>query len=103
VNILFKRIYINLIGSLSIKIKKNHYFLFIKNKATLLTFVYFIKLKDKTLNKFIKFKKKYENLTNKKLKVIRADRGREFNSKDVKDFGKTYGISIQYSAPYVYA
>ena len=82
----FEQIYINLSGKLLIEIKENYYFLFIKNKATLLVFVYSLKIKHKIFKKLSIFKKKYKNLINKKFKLIKANKDGKFDLKVIKKF-----------------
>ena len=40
--------------------------------------MYLIKRKDETLEKFVLYKAEVENLFNKKIKLIRSDRGGEY-------------------------
>jgi hypothetical protein len=45
------------------------------------TWMYLIKTKDEVFGKFQEFKAEVENLTNKKIKMLISDNGREYNSK----------------------
>jgi len=47
------------------------------------TWIYFLKSKDEVFSKFKEFKAQVENLTNRKIKVLRSDNGGEYNSKDL--------------------
>ena len=73
VSIFLHRIHVDLVGPLPTGLRGNQYFLSIKDEAMLLAFIYPIKSKDETHDKIKEFKAKYENLTEKRLKVIRAD------------------------------
>ena len=73
-------------GRLPTEIRESHYFLSIKDKATLLAFIYSLKIKDEALKKLSIFKKKYKNLTDKKFKLIRANKSGKFDLKAIKKF-----------------
>jgi hypothetical protein len=45
------------------------------------TWLYLLKTKDEVFNKFQEFKAEIENLTNKKIKMLRTDNGGEYTSK----------------------
>jgi hypothetical protein len=45
-----------------------------------------LKTKDEVFNKFQEFKEEIENLTNKKIKTLRADNGGEYTSKEFFSF-----------------
>jgi hypothetical protein len=45
------------------------------------TWIYFINTKDEAFNKFQELKAQVENLTGKKIKVLRKDNGGEYTSK----------------------
>jgi hypothetical protein len=50
------------------------------------TWIYFLKAKDEVFNKFQEFKVLVENLSERKIKVLRFDNGGEYTSKELKDF-----------------
>jgi transposase InsO family protein len=75
------RIHVDLVGPLPTGLRGNQYF----------------------LKKIKEFKSKYENLTEKRLKVIRADRGTEFISKAIDSWNSEQRILMEYSAVYVSA
>lgn len=64
------------------------------------TEVYFLKHKSEA-TKYIKEYVRYvENKFEKKIKIIRSDNGREYITKELKDFLIEHGTRIQYTAPY---
>lgn len=56
------------------------------------TYVYLIRTKDGVLENFKIYKAKVENQLNKKIKALRSDWGREYNSNIFLDFYKENGI-----------
>jgi transposase InsO family protein len=56
------------------------------------TWLYLLKTKDEVFNKFQEFKAEIENLTNKKIKMLRTDNGGEYTSKKFAAFCKSAGI-----------
>lgn len=63
-------------------------------------FVYFLKSKSETIDKFIEFKALVENQMNRKIKVFRTDNGTEYLSNEFVKFFKLSGIHHQLTAPY---
>ena len=61
------------------------------------TWVYFMKNKDEV---FSKFNALIENHTEKKIKTIRLDNGREFTSNEFKELCKESRIKRELSTPY---
>ena len=59
-----------------------------------------MKDKDGFFNRFQEFKAQIENLTRKKIKVLRSDNGRESSSNDLSDFCKEVGIDRELTFPY---
>lgn len=57
--------------------------------------IYFLKNKSDTFSKFKQFKAEAEKQSAKYIKVLRSDRGGEYNSKDFIDFCKQHGIIMQ--------
>jgi transposase InsO family protein len=49
------------------------------------TWIYFLKAKDEVFNKFQEFKALVENLSGRKIKVLRSDNGGEYTSNEFKD------------------
>jgi len=57
-----------------------------------MTFGYLLKHKDQTFNRFKDFKASVENQTNLKIKMLRSDKGGEYNSNEFNAFWTKYGI-----------
>jgi transposase InsO family protein len=64
------------------------------------TWIYFLKAKSEVFNKFKEFKALVENLSEKKIKILRSDNGGEFTSDEFKAFCKEVGIKRELSTPY---
>jgi hypothetical protein len=64
------------------------------------TWLYLLKTKDEVFNKFQEFKAEIENLTNKKIKTLRTDNGREYTSKEFVAFCKSIGIRRELTVPH---
>ena len=62
-----------------------YYVLFIDDHSRK-TWIYFLKHKDGVLAKFQEFKARVENLTGRKIKVLRSDNGGEYTSKEFINF-----------------
>lgn len=63
-------------------------------------FVYFLKNKDETFEKFREFKTMVECQTGKKIKVLRSDNGTEFVNNNFDTYLKQHGIVRQLTVPY---
>jgi transposase InsO family protein len=59
-----------------------------------------LKTKDGVLARFKEFKAQVENLTRRKIKVLRSDNGGEYTSRDFSDFCIEAGIKREYTVPY---
>jgi hypothetical protein len=59
-----------------------------------------LKAKIEVFNKFKEFKALVENLSEKKIKILRLDNGGEFTSDEFKTFCKEVGIKRELSTPY---
>lgn len=55
-------------------------------------FGYLLEHKDQTFDRFKNFKALVENQTNFKIKMLRSDNGREYNSNELNAFCAKYGI-----------
>jgi hypothetical protein len=76
-----------------------YYVLFI-NDHSRKTWIYFLKTKDGALARFQEFKARVENLTERRIKVLRSDNGGEYTSRDFSDFCIEVGIKRDYIVPY---
>ena len=77
----------------------NKYFITFVDDSTKYCYVYLLKSKDEAIEKFFLYKNKVENQLNKKLKVLRSDRGGEYESPFV-DFCAQHGIIHETTTPY---
>ena len=78
---------------------KNYFITFIDDYSKY-CYVYLLHSKDEALNSFKTYKAEVENQLEKKIKVIRSDRGGEYESATFSDFCAQYGIVHQTTAPY---
>ena len=78
---------------------KNYFITFIDDYSKY-CYVYLLHSKDEALNSFKTYKAEVENQLEKKIKVIRSDRGGEYESAAFSDFCVQYGIVHQTTAPY---
>jgi len=62
--------------------------------------IYFLKSKDEVFKKFKEFKAIIENLSERKIKILRSDTGGEFTSNEFKYFCKEVEIKREFSTPY---
>ena len=69
----------------------NKYFITFIDDNTKLCYVYLLKSKDEAIEKFKVYKSEVENQLNKKIKVLRSDRGGEYVS-PFEEFCATHGI-----------
>jgi transposase InsO family protein len=76
-----------------------YYVLFIDDHCRK-TWIYFLKNKDGVLAKFQEFKSQVENLTGRKIKVLRSDNGGEYTSKEFINFCIEAGIKRELTVPY---
>jgi hypothetical protein len=64
------------------------------------TWIYFLKEKSEVFSKFKEFKALVENLSEKKIKILRLDNGGEFTSDDFKSFCREVEIKRELTSPY---
>jgi hypothetical protein len=64
------------------------------------TWVYFLKSKDEVFSKFKEFKALIENLSERKIKILRSDNGGEYTSKEFVNYCKDVGIKRDLTTPY---
>jgi transposase InsO family protein len=62
--------------------------------------IYFLKTKDEVFSKFKEFKALIENLSERKIKILRSDNGGEYTSKEFVNFCKDVGIKREFTTPY---
>jgi transposase InsO family protein len=65
-----------------------------------MTWIYFLKSKDEVFSKFKKFKGLMENLSERKIKILRLDNGGEYTSKEFMNFCRDVGIKRELTTPY---
>ncbi|KAL0463243.1 UNVERIFIED_CONTAM: Retrovirus-related Pol polyprotein from transposon TNT 1-94 [Sesamum latifolium] len=63
-------------------------------------YVFLMKNKDEALDKFILFKVEAEIQTGKKLKRLRSDKGRDYESSKFNEYCQTFGIIHEETPPY---
>ncbi|GJZ63797.1 retrovirus-related pol polyprotein from transposon TNT 1-94, partial [Tanacetum coccineum] len=63
-------------------------------------YVYLINTKNEALNMFKTYKAEVENQLDEKIKILRSDRGGEYESNDFAEFCFTFGIVNQTTSPY---
>jgi transposase InsO family protein len=64
------------------------------------TWVYFLKSKDEVFSKFKEFKVLIENLSERKIKILRSDNGGEYTSEEFANFCKYVRIKRELTTPY---
>jgi transposase InsO family protein len=64
------------------------------------TWVYFSKTKDEVLENFKEFKDLVENLSKRKIKILRSDNGGECTSNEFGSFCRDAGIKRELTTPY---
>ena len=64
------------------------------------TWIYFLKGKDEVFSKFKEYKALVENLSEKKIKILRSDNSGEFIGSDFKNLCIKDGIKRELTTPY---
>jgi transposase InsO family protein len=64
------------------------------------TWLYFLKSKDEVFSEFKEFKALIENISKRKIKILRSDNGGEYTSKEFVNFCKDVGIKRELTNPY---
>ena len=77
----------------------NKYFITIIDDSTKYCYVYLLKSKNEVVEKFVLYKNEVENQLNKKIKVLRSDRGGEYES-PIVDVCAQHGIIHEIRTPY---
>ena len=76
------------------------YFFLLVDDFSRFMWVFFLKGKDEALQAFKNFRVLVENGSERKIKVLRTDRGGEFNSNEFKEFCEGAGIERHFTTPY---
>ena len=79
---------------------KKYFVTFIDEYYSKYCYVYLLTSKDETLNVFKAYKAEVENQLGKKVKVLRSNRGGEYESLSLSKFCEVNGIIHQTTAPY---
>ncbi|KAJ9544786.1 hypothetical protein OSB04_024493 [Centaurea solstitialis] len=77
----------------------NKFFITFIDDCTKYCYIYLLKSKDETIEKFVLYKNEVENHHNKRIKVLRSDRGGEYVS-PFAEFCGNNGIRQEFTAPY---
>jgi transposase InsO family protein len=64
------------------------------------TWVYLLKSKDELFSIFKEFKALIENISERKIKILRSDNGGEYTSKEFVNYCKDVGIKRELTTPY---
>ena len=78
----------------------NRYFTTFIDDYSRYTYVYLMKHKDEVFDKFKLYKSIVENQKEKKIKILRSDRGGEYFSANFTSFFEEHGIIHQRTSPY---
>ena len=76
------------------------YFITFVDDHSRYTYVYLMRTKDEAFEMFKRYKSEVENQKEKKVKVLRSDRGGEYFPEEFSKFCEEHGIIHQTSAPY---
>jgi len=94
-------VHTNLCGPMQEKsVAGSLYFLTFIDDFSRKIWVYFIKYKSETFSKFKEFKAEAEKQSGKFIKVLRSDKGGEYESNEFIDFCKQHGIKKQTTTSY---
>jgi transposase InsO family protein len=88
-------------GSVSVpSLGKSVYYVSFIDDFSRNTWIYFLKKKYEVFDRFKEFKALVENQTEKRIKVLRIDNGREFCGNEFEEFSKKCGIERKNTTPY---
>ena len=88
-------------GTLSVKTYDNkEYFITFINDYSKYIYVYLISTKSEALNYFKKYRAEVERQLGRNIKVLRTDRGGEYNSKEFNLYCQEHGIKRHMTMPY---
>jgi transposase InsO family protein len=76
------------------------YYVYFIDDYSYKTWVYFLNSKDEVLGKFKEFKSLVENLSEKKIKILRSDNGGEYTSNEFGRFCIDVRIKRELATPY---
>lgn len=76
------------------------YFITFIDDCSKFTYVYLIRHKDEAFSMFKRYKAEVENQKEKKIKILRSDRGGEYFPNEFDSFCEEHGIIHQRTAPY---
>ena len=76
-----------------------YYVLFIDDYSRK-SWIYFLKAKSETFDRFKEFKILIENQTRRHIHILRSDNGGEYESKEFNDFCREAGIKKELTVPY---
>ena len=76
-----------------------YYFITFTDDFSRYGYVYLLKNKSDSFEKFKEYKAEVEKQTGESIKVLRSDRGGEYLSLEFKGFLKYYGIISQFTPP----
>jgi transposase InsO family protein len=79
---------------------KSVYYVSFIDDFSMNTWIYFLRKKCEVFNMFKEFKALVENQTEKIIKVLRTDNGREFCGNEFEEFCKKHSITRQKTTPY---
>lgn len=94
-------VHTDLCGPMSIEsIGKKRYVLTLIDDFSRYTVIFFLRQKSEATDKIKEYIAMVENKFNRKLKILRSDRGGEYIAENLKSFLKSKGIQQQYTAPF---
>ena len=63
--------------------------------------MYFLRYKSEVFEKFKEFENFVQTQTGNKMKVLRSDNGREYNSEEFRKYTKERSVIHEFSSPYI--
>jgi transposase InsO family protein len=81
-------------------VKGTYYYVNFIDDFSKKTWIYFMKTKNEVFSHFREFKAQVENMTGRKIKVLRTDNKGEYTSNEFIDFFKEAGIKREKTMPY---
>ncbi|KAK4388420.1 Retrovirus-related Pol polyprotein from transposon TNT 1-94 [Sesamum angolense] len=80
--------------------EQNRYFILFIDDYSRMTWVYFMREKSEVFKVFKKFKNQVEKQSGRSIKVLRSDRGKEYNNSEFDKFCEEEGIEHQTTVSY---